>query len=76
MVIEVKIDPLCLYDVWDRYDSDIQLPIQTAQKIQYSIYRYNGKRRKKITVIVFWKILELQVKRLAGGGSMERKWNV
>ena len=34
------------------------------------------KKKKKVTVIVFWKILELQVKGFAGGGSMERKWNV
>ena len=75
MPYEVKIDPLCLYDVWVGYDFDIQLSILTSKEFQYS-NRYNRKEEKKATVIVFWKILELQVKGFAGGGSMERKWNV
>ena len=33
-------------------------------------------KEKKVTMIVFWKILKLQVMEFAGGGSMERKWNV
>lgn len=32
MPYEVKIDPLCLYDVWVGYDFDIQLSILTSKE--------------------------------------------
>ena len=56
MPYEVKIDPLCLYDVWVGYDFDIQLSILTSKEFQYS-NRYNRKEEK-----TFEDILDFHVK--------------
>ena len=47
---------------------DIQLTILTAK-----LYIGITEKKKKVTVIVFWKILELQVKR---GWTESGVWNV